>query len=66
MSNKEKEFIIIIDSSIGETIISEYDSNVYEDYEDFYEVLNKEHGLNLSDSNCNCMITTGEFKLRIL
>lgn len=51
-----KEYIIITNSSTGEVFITEYDSQKFEDYVDFYEHLNEQHDLGLSESNCDCMI----------
>jgi len=63
---QEKEFIIITNSETGEVIISKYDSNVVETYEEFYDILNEEHNLNITENNSECMIVRGELNLRIL
>lgn len=47
--------IIILDFSTSEVHVFDYDSNIYEDYEDFYVQL-EEKGYNFTDSNCQCMI----------
>lgn len=63
---KEKKFIIINCYESGETYITEYDSNIVESYEDYYEILNKEYDLNITENNSHCMIIKGELNIKIL
>ena len=63
---KPKEFIIINDFAIGEVYLTEYDSSIVSSYEEYYEILNNEHDLNLSDSNCQCMIVNERLVLNFL
>lgn len=63
---KEKEFIIINCYETGEIFITEYDSNIVESYEDYYQILNEEHDLGLSENNSHCMIVKGELNIKIL
>jgi hypothetical protein len=63
---KEKEFIIITRYDTAEVIICEYDSSTVDSYEEYYEILNEEHDLNISDSNSSCMIVKGELNIKIL
>lgn len=55
--NVQREKIIILDFSTGKVYITDYDSNIVDSYEEYYEILNEEYDLNLSDSNCQCMIS---------
>lgn len=66
MTNKEIEYIIILDFSTGQVYIKEYDSNIVDSYEEFYEILNEEYDLNLSDSNCQCMISKNKLNITLL
>lgn len=63
---KNKEFIIINCYKTGETYISEYDSNIVDSYEEYYDILNEEHDLNLSENNCHCMIVQDELNIKFL
>lgn len=63
---KEKEFIIITIYETGEVIITEYDSNVVDSYEEYYEILNEEYDLNITQNNSNCMIVKGELNIKLL
>ena len=63
---KEKEFIIITLYETGEVFITEYDSNIVGSYEEFYEILNEQYDLNITENNANCMISKGELNLKIL
>ena len=62
----KKEKIIILDHETGEVYVSDYDSNIYESYEDFYEIINEMLNLNLRDSNCSCMITQDELNIKFI
>jgi hypothetical protein len=48
--------IIILDFSTSEVHVFNYDTNIYEEYEDFYTAMDDE-GYNFTDSNCQCLIT---------
>ena len=61
-----KEKIIILDYATGKVYITHYDSNIVEDYGEYYEIINKEFDLNLSDINCSCMIVKGELDIEVL
>ncbi len=50
--------IIILDHSTGEVHIFDYDSNKFDNYENFYLVVNEETGLHFTDSQCSCMISS--------
>lgn len=63
---REKEFIIITIYETGEVIISEYDSCVVNSYEEYYDILNEEHDLNITENNSNCMIVKGELNIKLL
>lgn len=63
---KEKEFIIILNFATGKVIITEYDSYIYEDVDEFFEILNETHDLDLSESNCQWMITKEQLPITIL
>ena len=62
-SNETKQSIIILDFSTGNVYIADYDANIVEDYNHYYEILNEEHDLNLSDSNCQCIILDKPFTI---
>jgi len=62
----EKEHIIITDSSNGMVYITEYDLELYDSYIDFYDELNDRYDLGLKESQCDCMIVTGEMNIKIL
>lgn len=64
-NNKNKEFIVILDHNSGEIYISEYDSNLVESYEEYYDILNEKFNLSLKDSECSCMITS-ELNIKFL
>lgn len=59
----EKEFIIILDFLNGEVYTSEYDSNVYEDGEEFIGRFSDVNDLDISISNCQWMVTKGNLKI---
>lgn len=61
-----KAFIIISDSSNGSVYVSEYDTTKFDDYEDFYIHLNNTKNLNLSSSNCDCMIVFDELNISFI
>lgn len=63
---KEKEFIIILNFSTGKVIIAEYNSCIVEDVQEFFEVMNEKHDLDLSESNCQWMITKEQLPITIL
>lgn len=63
---KEKEFIIILHYESGEVFISEYDSAIVSSYEEYYEILNEEHDLNITENNSHCMIFKGELNLKFI
>lgn len=48
--------IIILDFTTGDVHIFNYDSNIYEDFSDFIEFINKEYGLSLKENQCNYMV----------
>jgi len=50
--------IIILDFEEGNIYISDYDNNIYDEFEDFLVDFNKYNNLNLSSSNCEWMMTT--------
>jgi hypothetical protein len=58
-----KKFIIIINAETSETIVAEYDENIYEDYQEFYEFLNETQGMNITESNSDCMIISGPMQI---
>ena len=63
---KKKEFIIITIYETGEVIITEYDSSVVNSYEEYYEILNEEYDLDITQNNSNCMIVKGELNIKLL
>lgn len=63
---KEKEFIIITLYETGQVYITEYDSNLVDSYEEYYEILNEQFDLNITENNSNCMITKGELNITLL
>lgn len=50
--------IIILDYSTSEVSVFNYDPNVFDSYEDFYEAANEEYGTRFSDSQCSCMVVS--------
>ncbi len=59
MSNQDLETIIVMDASSGEVFILPYNSNIYDDYEQFYAELG------FKESNCSCMIVrTMDFNIQ--
>ena len=48
--------IIILDFRLGDVHVFDYDTNIYEDYEDFYTAMNEE-GYVFTDDDCHCLIT---------
>lgn len=59
--------IIIIDFSIGETFVLNYDSNVmeYQHIQDFFDIVNKEFDQDFKEANCQWMIVD-EMKITML
>ena len=60
-----KQLIIILDFSTQEVHVYDYDQNIVNDYEEYYILLNEEHGTEYTDSNCQCMIVNDKLKLSI-
>ena len=65
MSNKTKEFITILDGATGDIFITEYDANLVDQIEDYFDLINEEHELDLHPGECNWMVTE-ETNIRIL
>ena len=58
-----EEKIIILDYSTGKTYIAEYDNNIFENIQDFFDTLNDYHNLNLKESQCSWMIVKDKLEL---
>ena len=64
--NQRKQFITIICAELEKVFVGTYDSNVYENVEDYLEVLSEELDLDLSESNCQWMVTMENVNIQII
>ena len=51
------EYLVVLDFEVGDVQVIPYDSNAYEDVEDFAEALSEEMGIELNLNNSQYMIT---------
>ena len=64
MENLDK---IIILTEEGEVIITNYDNNIHQgDVDILFEELNEEYDYNLSENNCNWMMSKNELNIKII
>jgi len=53
----ETEYLVVLDFEIEDVLIIPYDSNAYEDVEDFAIILKEEMGVDLNLNNSQYMVT---------
>jgi hypothetical protein len=64
--NQAKEFITIICPELEKVLIGTYDSNIYENVEDYLVVLGEELDIDLSENNCQWMVTMEKVDIQVV
>ena len=64
--SKNKEFIIILDGSTGQVFITEYNNNIVENPEDYFDIINEEYNLDLKEGECSWQITKKKVEINYI